>query len=156
MEPTDLAWLAGLLEGEGSFMRPIPSAPRLPIVQLQMTDRDVVERAARLMGLSTWRNKSLKREDHGKDCWATRVNGTRARELMIQLRPLMGERRQAQIDAALAGPVFLRGDGPKISLEQAREIRERFAAGESAVSLGAEYGVSKWLVYRIKEGKRAS
>lgn len=75
---------------------------------------------------------------------------------MIQLRPLMGERRQAQIDAALATPAPRQGDGPKLTLEQATEIRQRFTAGESAIALADEFGVTKWSVYRIKEGRRAS
>lgn len=156
MNPIDLAWLAGLLEGEGSFMRPMPSAPRLPIIQLIMTDLDVMERAAGLMGSVVWRNNLSKRNPRWKDAWQTRVKGTRARNLMIELRPLMGQRRQAQIDAALDGPVFLPGDGPKLTMIQAGQIRDRFAAGESAVSLATEFGISKWLVYRIKDGKRAS
>jgi hypothetical protein len=43
---SDLHWLAGLLEGEGSFLKGPPSAPRHPILALQMTDEDVVARVA--------------------------------------------------------------------------------------------------------------
>jgi len=68
----------------------------------------------------------------------------------------MGRRRREQIDRALAASSWRRGDGPKLTLTQAAQIRDRFSPGESAVSLAAEFGVSKWLVYRIKEGKRAS
>src|SRR5438552_15840203 len=49
MEPSDLRWLAGLLEGEGTFLRPVPSAPRAPLIRLAMTDHDVVRRAAGLL-----------------------------------------------------------------------------------------------------------
>ena len=41
----DLAWLGGLLEGEGSFMLRNGS----PVIALQTTDRDVLHRAASLM-----------------------------------------------------------------------------------------------------------
>jgi len=68
----------------------------------------------------------------------------------------MGQRRRQQIDAALAVPYRQPGDGPKLTLDQAREIKRRAAAGERVVAIAAEYNVSKWLVYRIKEGKRAS
>jgi hypothetical protein len=44
------AWLAGLLEGEGTFLRPPPSMPNCPIVACRMTDRDVVERVAACFG----------------------------------------------------------------------------------------------------------
>jgi len=40
-------WFAGLLEAEGSFMKGTPSRPGSPIVSLQMTDEDVVEKARR-------------------------------------------------------------------------------------------------------------
>jgi hypothetical protein len=155
MKDTELAWLAGILEGEGSFLRPAPSAPNLPLVRLSMTDRDVVERAAKLVGaaVTPWTPPGNPRH---KTTFIMSVRGTRARELMLHLRPLMGRRRREQIDRALAASNWRRGDGPKITLVQARDIRDRFVAGESAVALAAEFGVSKWLVYRIREGKRAS
>jgi hypothetical protein len=155
MHPTDLAWLAGLLEGEGTFLKPFPSAPRLVTVRVSMTDRDVVARAASLMGvgIASFRPKNPKH----RPVWIATAKGTRARELMVMLKPLMGERRQSQIDAALtAAKPYRPGDGPKLSFEQATEIRLRFSAGERAIELAAEFGVSKWLVYRIYEGKRAS
>lgn len=137
-------------------MRPAPSAPRLPIVAVSMTDRDVVEHAARLMGVSVCRHQLSGVKPHYKDTWIAKAKGTRARDLMLLLRPYMGYRRKEQIDHALSGPVFLRGDGPKITIDQAGQIRRRFAAGESATKLAVEFGVSKSLVYRIKYGKRAS
>ncbi len=48
MSLKDLAWLGGLLEGEGCFMIPKGS----PRIALAMSDKDVVQRAARLMGLN--------------------------------------------------------------------------------------------------------
>lgn len=46
----DRYWLAGLLEGEGSFLKGPPSAPRYPVLSLQMTDEDVVARVAAMLG----------------------------------------------------------------------------------------------------------
>ena len=45
-------WLAGLLEGEGSFMKGPYSSPNLPIVKVEMCDEDVIRRAAGLLGAS--------------------------------------------------------------------------------------------------------
>jgi hypothetical protein len=45
IDDADLHWLAGLLEGEGTFIAGPPSAPRSPAVQVAMVDRDIVERA---------------------------------------------------------------------------------------------------------------
>jgi hypothetical protein len=143
------------LEGEGTFLKPVPSSPRLVIVRVSMTDRDVVARAAHLMGVgvASFKPKNPKHQP----VWIATVKGTRARELMLTLKPLMGERRRSQIDAALTAAKPIRpGDGPKLSLKQAREIKLRSFSGERAVDLAIEFGVSKWLVYRIREGKRAS
>jgi hypothetical protein len=46
----DVAWLAGVLEAEGTFIQPTPSEPRFPIVACQMTDRDVVEQVGSMFG----------------------------------------------------------------------------------------------------------
>ena len=154
MKPTDLAWLAGLLEGEGSFLKPPPSAPKLAIVRVAMTDRDVIDRAAHLMGVGVI-SLTPKNPRH-KLVWIAQAKGTRARDLMLAIKPFMGERRSGQIDNALASATYRRGDGPKLTAQQASVIRMRFASGERAADLAAEFGVSKRLVYCIKEGKRAS
>ena len=49
MELHPLYWLAGILEGEGTFMRGTPSSPNSPIARICMTDRDTVTRAALLL-----------------------------------------------------------------------------------------------------------
>lgn len=49
----DLLWLAGYLEGEGSFTSPTPSAPNRPRIQVAATDEDVVQRTAVLWGVSS-------------------------------------------------------------------------------------------------------
>ena len=50
---TDLesAWLAGLLEGEGYFQitKPRHHHPTQVVIRLSMTDKDVVEKAAKLL-----------------------------------------------------------------------------------------------------------
>jgi len=46
----ELRWLAGLLEGEGSFLKGPPSAPRHPMIAVQMTDEDVIARVAAMFG----------------------------------------------------------------------------------------------------------
>lgn len=100
---TGLCWLAGLLEGEGSFVKGPPSSPRCPRIQLPMTDCDVVERVARLF------DRRVFRSDRGvergyKPCYLTSLKGAAAVTLMRSLRPLMGARRRGQIDRALSAP----------------------------------------------------
>lgn len=95
MKPADRYWLAGLLEGEGSFTYHRQTRGRyVPKVIVRMTDLDVVERAAALMGS---RIHTQKRLGGHKDLHGTAVTGKRAVRLMRSLLPLMGERRSTQI-----------------------------------------------------------
>jgi hypothetical protein len=92
----DLYWLAGLLEGEGSFIAGPPSAPRTPALVLTMADRDIVDRAAELLDCAV--SMIPARRNGWRDAYCVRVRGPRAVEWMRRLRPLMGHRRQTQID----------------------------------------------------------
>jgi hypothetical protein len=71
-----LHWLAGLLEGEGSFLKGPPSAPRHPVLALQMTDEDVVARVAAMFGrkLGRWQP----RETRWKPTFMVRITGAKA------------------------------------------------------------------------------
>lgn len=46
MDRKDLYWLAGLLEGESSFQKPMHSEPKYPRLKLSMNDYDIVEKVA--------------------------------------------------------------------------------------------------------------
>ena len=87
----DLVWLAGLLEGEGAFDLHRGKYPR---IRLGMTDRDVVGRAATLLGGKV--RLSLKPAP-AKAMWHVEVSGTKALSAMTALLPLMGARRSAKI-----------------------------------------------------------
>jgi hypothetical protein len=92
-----VAWLAGLMEGEGSFW----SQDGTPHLSLGMNDQDVVGRAADLMGVS-YHAFLL---PSGKTRYQFMIKGrTRAGRIMGTLHALMGERRQVQIEKALRFP----------------------------------------------------
>jgi hypothetical protein len=95
----DIHWLAGLLEGEGSFVRSPPSSPNTINVSLEMTDEDVVARVAAMWGVAYC--KPHKRKATWKQSFRVTVRGGPASRWMHLLRPLMGARRKGQIDAAL-------------------------------------------------------
>lgn len=97
LSPTDLAWLAGLLEGEGCFSY---RAGCTPTISVGMADRDVMDRVAVLMGGHVLTAK--KRQPHHKTLYIVNLNGTRAHRLMRTLQPFMGERRAAKIGEILA------------------------------------------------------
>ena len=97
MIESDFHWLVGLLEGEGSFYVKVDKGYKYPAIALNMTDRDVVDRAAALMGATVFRLKHGK----NKDSFQCRVQGGRALLLFGKLQPHMGKRRQRQIAQTL-------------------------------------------------------
>src|SRR5262245_14900865 len=101
----DLFWLAGLLEGEGSFMRPSPSDPKCPRVVMKSTDQDIVARVAKLFGV-TYIHKRMPHKTNWKPSYTAQVKGKNAISLMEQMYPLMGERRRQQISDAIGEQPF--------------------------------------------------
>lgn len=102
MDEHELIWLAGLLEGEGTFDL---HRGRYPRVRVGMTDRDVVGRAAALMGA---RARLSLREAPSQSTWHAEVSGPRAVGLMEELLPHMGSRRSGKIAEVLAAYRFAR------------------------------------------------
>ena len=96
----DLLWLAGLLDGEGTFY----SCCGQPRIECTMSDKDTILRAAGIMGAGSGRAATSSAGTEMHRVWATT---TRAGVIMKALRPHMSKRRQGQIDRALGlGPVF--------------------------------------------------
>ena len=74
-------WLAGLLEGEGSFMPGPPSRPNCPIIACEMSDKDVIDRVADLFGV-TYIYKNVPDEETWSSTYKVKVKGTTAIKLM--------------------------------------------------------------------------
>lgn len=91
----DVVWLAGLLEGEGTFDLHRGKYPR---VRLAMTDRDIVGRAATLMGCRV--RLSMKPAPYAAT-WHAEIQGAKASEVMRAVLPYMGSRRSGKIAAIL-------------------------------------------------------
>jgi len=100
LDMRQLAWLAGLLEGEGTFVKGSPAKPRRPITALGMTDEDVVRRVTDLWGTRLWTIRQ--KQDRYKPVFRTELVGGSAVAMMALLRPHLCVRRQAQIDEAIA------------------------------------------------------
>jgi len=96
IDQKDLYWLAGLIEGEGYFgIRHGYS----PTVSLQMTDKDIVDRAHCVLGFGLRHERTL---PSGKGCYSwTVLRQAQAAGLMMTLLPLMGARRAARITECL-------------------------------------------------------
>lgn len=146
-----LHWMSGLLEGEGSFIPGLPSYPTKPIISLQMTDEDVIAKVAGIFAVRYSTSKSEARAEAGwRTSFGVKTSGQNAVHWMKLLYPSMGERRQKQIDIALA---CYGGDERKaITPEQIEALRTRALNGESPSKLAREYGISKSLAYYIKDG----
>jgi hypothetical protein len=101
----ELAWLAGLLEGEASFLAPSTlvggESYRYPKIVVNMADRDVIEHAASLLGGNVVYPLPPS-QPHYKPQFRAALSGWAAAERMRELRPWMGERRGAKIDSILA------------------------------------------------------
>ena len=145
----DLHWLAGLLEGEGSFLTAPPSAPRSPALQVSMVDRDVIERAGALLGSSVAVIPA--RREGWRTAYSVRVRGRPAVLWMRRLRPLMGARRRGQIDRALAS----HGSDPtrRLDDQRATQALEGLAGGESVGDVAKRFGCSVWCIYDLRLGR---
>jgi len=94
----DIAWLAGLLEGEGCFnMSGTNGSAR---ISLNLTDRDIIEKAAQLLGSHI--NKPCIRSFPLKTVYSTAFFSHRAAAWMMTLYPFLGERRKTAVRNTLA------------------------------------------------------
>lgn len=148
MNEKDLHWLAGLLEGEGSFCKGTPRQPNVPSVSVNMKDYDIIKRVADIFGNSVTFVKS--RNPKHSDTYRTMIRSKPAIELMILLKPLMGERRQIQIQKAIdshsevnKGKVTPKDRLSIFNLKGIKSVKE----------IAKDFGISHWRVYQIHRGE---
>lgn len=144
MEEKYKYWLAGILEGEGSFIKGPPSKPNSPIISIQMTDEDVIKQVSQMFGRSYYRFKS-KVEKH-KATYVTKCTGSKAIALMKELKPLMSIRRQGQIQIAIdsynpEARIEVATLSRKLSEETVKASKIRIDSGESLRSIARELNV---------------
>lgn len=107
MTRDDLMWLAGYLEGEGSFV--YHKNTQTHRVCVQSTDKDVLERLVGIVGKGKvggplTRGPVPNGVKERKPIYWVQIHGETARALMRELRPHMGRRRGEQIDSSLSRP----------------------------------------------------
>jgi hypothetical protein len=141
-----LVWLTGLLEGEGTFLKPLPSQPNLPVISCRMTDLDVIELVARLFGTNL---HAADKGQHRTEYIAT-IKGSRAVRLMQILRPMMGARRQQAIDRALDQ---YSPPPRKLGFALAEQIRLQREDGVDISSLAREFAVSRPTIRKVLNGR---
>ena len=99
MSINDIAWLAGLLEGEAWFGLSSKGAGRKKTLNiwLEMTDKDIVERARDIMAPNRKVYSKPGRKSHYKRQYKLVVTCNRAKGWMMTIYSLLGKRRQARI-----------------------------------------------------------
>jgi hypothetical protein len=145
----ELHWLAGLLEGEGSFMVGPPSSPRMPLISVHMTDEDVMARLGRIFERKV--HVVRPRNPRWRTSYLVRVNGGNAVRWMRLLRPLMGARRQGQIDRALAS--YDPRPSAVLTDDTARAALRALASGDSVKAVASHHRVSVWCIYDLRLGR---
>lgn len=163
----ELAWLAGLLEGEGSFMtitsRWNGRSYRYARISIQMADLDVIEMARRISGVENKIYPPKNRERNRKQLHRLWIDGSKAVDLMRALRPWMGARRKNQIDVAISNHQGLSTEqrsaiyrqtsrsnwDKKTGLTDAKREAIR-QDGRYPSAIAKEYGVSEPTIRRIK------
>jgi hypothetical protein len=156
MKELDVAWLAGILEGEGCF-----HFNRTPKITVAMTDEDVIAKVASLFGKGYRHRKS--RKEGNKDVYTTEVFSVTAIEIMNKILPYMGIRRTEKIkeviltsEGRLGTAVGERAGMSKLTNIQARDIYQSYKLNSSRgqqTRLAEKYGVTCRAVNYIVRGK---
>lgn len=114
---TDLAWAAGLFEGEGCVsVREVKGHPYAYLI-LGTTDEDVVARFHKVVECGRLSVRPLKPPHKDLHLWQTGRHED-VRRLIEVFRPYMGARRSAKMDEALAAL-----DTPRRQRHRARNER---------------------------------
>lgn len=101
-----IAWAAGLFEGEGSFYQnTIKKKGKVyyyPSIALRMTDKDIVDRFAQIIEHNDLRLQKRTNPKH-KDIWEVRVRQLeKVKEVADAFWPFLGSRRKAKFLAIVA------------------------------------------------------
>lgn len=137
----DIAWLTGLLEGEGIF----GVSERSILIAVNMTDRDIIERAATSMGGHIY---DLPIPARHKPQWRAQVKGPRAAGWMMTMYAWLGARRREQVQRALSEWRAMRY--VRVSPLIERSIVEAWGAGAiNKSALARRFGISRNTVYDV-------
>lgn len=101
----EIAWFAGLLEGEGSFGyypdKRCPSTGKV-IIQFESTDKDIIEKVHSLFGGRYWDSDYPSKPSHYKKSWRWAVTSKKeVREIIKMVYPYLGNRRKTKCDEVL-------------------------------------------------------
>lgn len=107
-DEAELAWAAGLFEGEGSIAENITDGRWRVTMQMQMTDKDVVKRFASVVGVGTITGPYQYNRKHKPTWrWAVTHRG-KVETVLTAMYPWFGTRRQEKTRKVLqSGRAYL-------------------------------------------------
>ena len=158
----NLAWLAGIFEGEGSLHwtspQPQQASGRHPggqslVLSIGMTDEDVLQSFHRIAGVGTIYGPYSPKPPSTKIKWTYRSQGAEAYALMVAMWHWLHCRRKENATSAMRKWL---GSHPKRALaaDQVMEIRKAYASGSiTFAKLGDRYGVSASTIDNVVNGK---
>lgn len=105
MRLIDIAWLAGIIEGEATLgfhhSREKTRDKRLPEISVKMTDKDIMQRIAKLLGaklygpyIQTMKKRFPNQFGHYKSVYHVVFRGKKAIGLLFTIYTFLGERRR--------------------------------------------------------------
>ena len=98
---TDIAWAAGLFEGEGCIYI-IKHRKKSATLRLTSTDKDVVERFAQIVGVGNVLLETASRKSHWKPLYLWNISKREeVRRILVSFMPYLGERRKEKAIEAL-------------------------------------------------------
>lgn len=102
----EIAWLAGILEGEGTF-----AFLHTPRISIGMTDLDIIEKVRKIWKTDNKITKDLLRNTN-KERYTIRICGDLAIQWMLTLYSLMGLRRKVKIREVISDWKNMTGSHP--------------------------------------------
>ncbi len=104
----DLAWAAGFFEGEGCVhlkkeRRPNHGRKEVPVIQLNNTDKDVLERFIQIVGYGRLLGPYTKKKQPTNKPYYTWyvAKVSEVERILLMLLPFLGERRKQKTEQAL-------------------------------------------------------
>lgn len=149
----DIIWLSALLEGEGYFV----FGDNCPIVGVNMTDKDVIEKVAKLFKSNIYVRQPP--PPSKKLTYTTRACGEKAIGIMFSIYSQMGERRKSKIKEIITKWKNIIPKHKKTHLRQRELIREEYnseraTVRELAIKHNLKESLIKDICYRKKSIQR--
>lgn len=148
MTDTEVAWLAGLIEGEGYFS--ISKKGHISL-GVNMCDLDIIERLREVTGEGLIYSRKVYVPNHSPS-WSWKVaKHDEVQAIARTIRPWMGARRQARIDQVLAVQLIRRE--PLMGSDRLSRALALLDEGRSQTFTAREIGVSRGTLRRALIGR---